>query len=162
MGEISYLLFNPIPMRENIEKVLSNERGCKSQTGISKNEFEILIPFFARIDEKTRAEKSKWKRWYGWKPPVLKTSRERLFYVLWYFKNYSTFDTAWTTWCTSKSSAHSWFSTYFPMLKEALKQLWVIPPETPEEFVGKYGKDKNLWYIFVDATEREIIRNKKK
>ncbi len=149
-------------MRENIEKILSKGRSCRSQIGITKNEFETLLPFFARIDEKNRAKKSKWKRWYGWKPPVLKSSRERLFYVLRFFKCYPTFDTAWATWWTSKSSAHSRFTVYFPMLKESLKQLGVIPPETPEEFIGKYGKDKYLWDIFVDASERGIVRNKKK
>ena len=149
-------------MRENIKRILSNSRSSKSQIGISKKEFEILLVYFARIDEKARAKKSKWKRWYWWKPPVLRTSVERLFYVLWYFKNYPTFDTAWATWWASKSSAHSWFIVYFPMLNEALRQLGVILPETPEEFVWKYGKDKNLWDIFVDATERELVRNKKK
>lgn len=149
-------------MKEQIPKILSKKRSSRSQTWITKQEFEIIIPYFKTLDKEDKKQRSKWKRPYWGQPPILGTSEERLFYVLRYLKTYPSFDTAGAVRWMSKSSAHNQFRRYFPMLRESLRRLGVLPPETPEEFVGKYGKDRNLWDVFVDASERRISRSKKK
>lgn len=149
-------------MKNQITKILSNERSSKSQIGIMHQEFMILLPYFSKLDEEDRRKRQEWKRNYWGKPPILENSEQRLFYVLWYLKTYPTFDTAWAVRWWSKAAANKRFLRYFILLKEALRQLWALPPETPEEFVSKYGEDQNLWDVFVDASEREVARSKKK
>ncbi len=149
-------------MKNQIERILSNERWSKSQIGITNDEFMIVLPYFTKLDEEGIKKRQEGKRKYWGKPNILENSEQRLFYVLRYLKTYPTFDTAWAVRWGSKSTANRRFLRYFPLLKEALKRLWVIPPETPEEFISKYGEDQNLWDVFVDASEREVARSKKK
>lgn len=149
-------------MKDKIEKVLSNNRSSKSQTGLTKKEIDLILPYFEKLDEEDRKKRNAWKRSYWGKPPILENSLQRLYYTLWYLKTYPWFDTAGAVWWSNKSSAHERFMRYFPLLKESLRRLWVIPPETPEEFISKYGEEQSLWDVFVDASEREVVRNEKK
>ena len=149
-------------MREQIPKILKEERSCKSQIWVNKQEFEIILPGFSVLDKEDRKKRSAWKRPYGGKPPVLKDSLERLFFILWYLRVYPTYDSAWAIRWMSKVTAYEQVQRYFPLLQETLKRLGVLPPETIWEFIQKYGKERDFWELFVDASERKIVRNKKK
>jgi len=44
-------------MKNQITKILSNERSSKSQIGIMHQEFMILLPYFSKLDEEDRRKR---------------------------------------------------------------------------------------------------------
>jgi len=145
-------------MLEQIDKVLWENRACRAHIGISALEFRTMLPTFEVVDNEDRAKrKIGKKRMYWGKPPKLKNAKQRLFFVLYHLKTHHKYDIQATTWWVDKSVITDWVVRYVPLLLESLRRLWVIPPQTVEEFEEKY-KDIDFELLRVDATEREIAR----
>lgn len=148
-------------MKEKIEKILKDERTSKSQIWITKEEFEILLPTFEQVEleERKKSEKSKKRAMWWWRKSVLSWIIEKLFFILYYLKVYPTYDEAWVLWWVHRSVIWDWVIKLFPILKESLNRLWVLPWETKEEFNKKLIWDKKQKYIFIDWSERQITRS---
>ena len=147
-------------MKEKIQLIFKDDRITKSQIWISSKEFGLLLPTFEIVDKEEEIKRrSMTKRGYGWRKSKLETWEHKLFFILYYLKVYPSYDTAWVVWWVSKSRISECIYRYFPILKESLKRLWVLPPENKEEYKKKF-KD-NWWnsYIFIDWSEREVSRS---
>ncbi len=147
-------------MIEKIQKIFKDDRTTKATIWIPKAEFDLLLPTFDTVDKEfEQIQRSKKKRNYGWRKSILQTWEHKLFFILYYLKVYPTYDEWWIAWWTHRSVIWDWICKYSPILKESLKRLWVIPPETKEEFQKKFWDSYDKKYIFIDWSERDISRS---
>ena len=81
----------------NTSSDIKNDRVCKSLTGLSIEQFKHLSTVFEssyHAVQNNRVEKGDIKRLpIGGKEPHFKTFEQKLFFILYYKKNYPTFDT---------------------------------------------------------------------
>jgi hypothetical protein len=78
----------------NIERILCQDRLLRATTGLNRKAFEILLEqfrqvYFAEFDKRETPRKRKMG---GGRKGRLKTIKQKLFYILFYFKCYPTFD----------------------------------------------------------------------
>ena len=99
----------------DIEKVLGNKRLSQAMLGISKSEFESIVPTFEKILlEKKKAKKRKRAVGAGQKG-ILKSTKEKLFFILFYIKIYPTFDVAGAIFKAVRSACYAWFEKFLPV-----------------------------------------------
>ena len=151
-----------IDLRLNIR----DDRQFKSLTGLSEEKFEKLCPIFCEVYEEALEEahvqdifqdRRKNERGGGRKGK-LPTIEDKLFFVLYYFKVYPTFDVLASTFGMSRSKACENVHKFTPVLYEALYRAGFMPYrhfESVEEFKKAFeGIDR----IIIDATERKHVR----
>ena len=147
-------------MVEKIWKIFKDDRTTRSMIWITKEEFKLLEPTFALVDKENEIKRRRTKeRIYGWRKSILETSEHRLFFILYYLKVYPTYDEWWVAWWTARCVIWDWICKYFPILQESLKRLWVIPPETKEDFQERFWNSYEKKYIFIDWSERNVSRS---
>ena len=82
----------------NIERALTNDRLCKSLTGMSVNEIDNLLVTFEKayleINNSKNKNKNRIRKIGAGRKGALPTLRHKLFFILFYFKCYPTFDLA--------------------------------------------------------------------
>ena len=91
---------------------------------------------------------------------MLKSSEEKLFFILFYMKCYSTFEVAGFFFNVNKSSCCRWVQGFLPALRETLGKELVLPKRKisdPKEFLRLFPE---VQATFVDGTERPIQRPK--
>ena len=83
----------------SIKRVLTNRRLALALTGLTPEEFTSLIPLFAASWQKAkeqdyRANSARVRAPGGGRRGFLKSMSEKLFYILFYYKCYPTYDLA--------------------------------------------------------------------
>ncbi len=81
----------------SLEKVLKRERLCKAFTGLSPGEFANLVPMFEKSLEERKqndylTNPNRQRKPGGGKKSLIPTADQKLFFILFYFKCYPTFD----------------------------------------------------------------------
>ena len=145
----------------DIEKVLGNKRLSQAMIGMSKVEFESILPSFEKtLLEKKKAKKRKRAIGAGQKG-ILKSPKEKLFFILFYMKTYPTFDVAGAIFQAVRSACYDWFKRFLPILEKTLGRQMVLPKrklESKEEFMRLFGSKD----VFIDGAERPVQRPKSK
>lgn len=142
----------------NIEKAINNERMLKAVTGMTVSEFKSLFKAFSRILTEQLGQKTRKRKVGGGRKGKIKSSEQKLFYLLFYLKVYPTFDLAALIFDSSKTRTNRWVLDFMPLLEKTLGRKYVLPVRrigSMEEFLQKFPGVKDL---FVDGTEREIRR----
>jgi hypothetical protein len=75
----------------NLTKILNSPRLLKALTGITKQEFEILLSVFTRILIEIATSKPRQRAFGGGNKSFLETPAHKLFYILFYIKVYPTY-----------------------------------------------------------------------
>ena len=78
----------------DIERVLRQERHLRALTGLNRKAFEALMPEFSEVYEQTRQIQPRRRALGGGRKARLQTTESKLFFILFYFKCYPTFDLA--------------------------------------------------------------------
>lgn len=145
----------------DIDKVLNNNRLVRAVLGVTKEEFNALLPTFAQI-VKEEAEKKKRKRAFGGgSNGKIKKAKQKLFFILLYVKAYPTFDVAAFMFASSKSRTHTWAHKILPLLEKTLGRKVSLPKRrirTPEEFLTSFPGIKE---VMIDGVERPTVRSQK-
>jgi hypothetical protein len=144
----------------NLHRALHNDRLLRALTGLNRKAFDDLLPAFndawlAQMQAQVRkrapgggqADKAR-----------LTSLSEKLFYILFYFKCYPTFDVTGFLFDFDRSQAHRWMYRLQPILEAALGQKMVLPErklERIEQFLERYPEVKE---VMIDGTERPIAR----
>lgn len=84
----------------------------------------------------------------------------KLFFILFYFKCYPTFDMAGVLFDLHRSRAHRWMLRLQPLLESALGQKMALPErklQSIEEFITRFPSATE---VMIDGTERPIQRPK--
>jgi hypothetical protein len=149
----------------NIQKTLSNKRLSKAMIGVSKEEFERLVPQFEQVlmEAKLNNPNRKNKLGQGIKGK-LPTTAHKLFFTLFYLKVYPTFDVLGCFFDKGRSRSCKELHVYIKALKSVLGRELVLPQRkvtSLEELFEMYPEIKD---VFIDGVERKVERpvNKKK
>lgn len=149
----------------NLEKVLKNPRLMLALTGLTAKEFDGLLPIFAECLTKKMRQKhtenpNKQRKFGGGRKGFLKTSAIKLFFVLFYYKCYPTYDVATFLYNCNRSNACRRQHFLGGILQAALGKKLALPKRqlrNVEDFLKAFPEAKE---VFIDGTERPIQRPK--
>jgi len=141
---------------------IKTDRVCKSLTGLSIEQFKSLSATFEssyHAVQNNRLEEGDIKRLpRGGKEPHFKTFEQKLFFILYYKKNYSTFDTLGYLFNLSSGQAYEHVTLLLPSLEHSLSQLKMLPSrhfESEEEMIHAI---ENIDEVAIDGIERPCQR----
>jgi hypothetical protein len=146
----------------NFSRVSKDNRLMKAMTGLSKDEFEALIPSFKEAfhtEQVLRRPNRKRKMGAGQKG-TMKTIEEKLLCVLIYLKCYPTYDFLSVLVGGERTRACRNIQFLLRSLERALGKNLVLPERkirNMEEFLEAFPEAKDL---FVDGTERPVQKPK--
>jgi hypothetical protein len=144
-----------------IQRALKNNRLMKSLTGMSVNEFLILLKSFEKVLYEHFANKPRKRKVGGGCKGILKDAQSKLFYILLYLKVYPTYDLAGFIFGADRSRCFHWTALLMPLLEKTLGRHMVLPKRqigSLEEFLTFFPEVQDL---FIDATERRTQRPQK-
>jgi len=137
----------------DIEKVLSNDRTSQAAIGLTKAVFEKLVPDFEMGLKKCTEKKS----YRGGRPDKQKTSQEKLFFILFFLKNYPTYDVLGIQFGLHRSNAFRKVNRFMGALQIALKGNGSLPAES----IGELNKRlEGVKLVIIDGTEQRKNRPK--
>lgn len=109
----------------------SNDRAIKALIGLTRSQFDILVPKFeAELHEiqMERVTNGEIKRLpSGGKSGFLHSIPLKLFFILFYLKNYPAFDVLAAIFMFSSGDAHGHVEKLFPVLERTLRKQGVLP-----------------------------------
>jgi hypothetical protein len=117
----------------NFYESVRNERQMKALTGLGQEKFELLLESFSKSLEELKSEsyqvnrQQRSRRPGGGQKGGLPTAQDKLFFILFYFKTYPTFDNLGFTFRISTSKACENVKKLLPILNHAQSKLKVQP-----------------------------------
>lgn len=142
----------------NTERVLKQDRLLRAMTGLNRKAFDALVPTFSAVYEQSLRQSPRQRAVGGGRKARLRNCEDKLFYILFYFKSYPTFDLAGVLFDIDRAQAHYWMHRLQPILEAALGQKMALPERkltSIEAFVERFpGVER----VMVDGTERPIQR----
>ena len=151
----------------HLEKLLKNDRLMRALTGLNAREFTNLVPDFEkqwtmfrqkRYDDNARRERKPG----GGRKGFVKTVPEKLFFILFYYKCYPTYDALSFFYDCNRSNACRRQQRMSAVLEATLKRKLVLPKRqlrNVEEFFKAFPEARE---VFIDGTERPTQRPKDK
>ncbi len=142
----------------NIESALKQDRLLRALTGLNRKAFDALLPTFSSIYLDIQQNKPRKRALGGGRKARLLTNQDKLFFILFYFKCYPTFDVAGLLFDMHRSQAHEWMHRLQPILEEALGDKMALPErhlDSIEAFVSHFP---GVQRVMIDGTERPIAR----
>jgi hypothetical protein len=144
----------------NLQRALKSDRLLRALTGLNRKAFEELKSAFAEVlanAEVPRQSPLPRQRASGaGRKPKLATLEAKLFFILFYFKVYPTFDLAGFLFDLDRAQAHRWIHRLQPLLEEALGEKMALPKRkltSLEDFIEAFPDVKR---VILDGTERPI------
>lgn len=145
---------------------IRDERQMKALTGLSFAEFDRLLPVFTAVYEARQQRRyeqavqagSRRRKPGGGRKSKLPTMDDKLFFVLYYFKAYPTFDQLGAKFDLARSKAHERLYELSPLLHEALVQLEMMPQREFQSVEELMQALDGIDEIIIDATERAYRR----
>ena len=154
-------------MRKFGSIIIRNERQFISFTGLPEAVFNKFLIDFTRSldsDKQKQYQKNREKRQRrpgGGRRGALPTPELKLFFVLFYLKNYPTFDILGGLFDISASKAKQNVEKLLPILKQAEQNLSVLPHRHFRSASTEDDKNnKKIQEIIIDGTERPCQRPK--
>ena len=146
----------------NLHRALNNDRLLRALTGLNRQAFDELLPVFTAAWQAHRQAQPRQRAPGGGQANKARLSSmaEKLFYILFYFKGYPTFEVAGVLFDFDRSQANRWMHRLQPILEAALGQTMALPErklERIEQFLQRYPEVKE---VMIDGTERPIARPK--
>lgn len=143
-----------------------DDRHMRSLTGVSLTQFEILLDVFTMTYTELQwqayqdglAAGTRQRRPGGGKKGALPTMRDKLLFLLYYFKVYPTFDVLGTQFNMARSKANENLHKLTPVLYQTLVNLEVMPHRefaSPDELLEALD---GIDTILIDVTERNHRR----
>jgi hypothetical protein len=148
----------------NLKPALKSNRTCEALTGLTVWEFKNLIWQFEPVykEEKIKSKKDRKIKYGSGRISNLGTIEEKLFAILFYLKNYPTFDVLGFFLGLDRSNSFRNTRFLIHVLEITLKRRLVLPKRkitSVEEFIKLHPQVKD---IFLDGTERRIQRPRNK
>ena len=144
----------------NIERALNQERLLRALTGLNRKAFDTLLPTFSEVYEQTLNQRTRQRAPGAGRKARLRQPQDKLFYILFYFKCYPTFDVAGLLFELDRAQAHYWMHRLQPILETALGEKLALPERklhSIEDFAVRFPAVKR---VMIDGTERPIQRPK--
>lgn len=146
-------------------KVQNKPRVLKSLTGLSVSEFEQLMVSFEQAWggylEQHHIQAPRARRYGGGRKAQLQDSRDKLLFILVYFRLYPTQEVQGFLFGIGQPQAHEWVHKLTPILNQALGYEQQLPERSPWRLERVLKECVGLELI-IDGTERRIPRPKDK
>jgi len=152
---------------KSIEEI-GNDRVCKALTGLAKDEFKKLLNTFEssyqavqkeRYEERLRSRPQRLSRMPAGGPQgYLSTWEHKLFFVLYYLKNYPTYDVLGYLFGFSGGHAYDHLQRLLPVLQHSLATLKLLPERGFKTVIDLEPAIENENKIIVDGAERPCVR----
>lgn len=146
----------------NLPYLLKHSDLFPAVVGITYEQFGKLLPLFDRRYHQCRYHKmwrsSRLRAMGAGRKPVLQTSSERLFFILFYYKTYPTFRLAQVLFGVDKETIHRWRVFLEEVLWLTLGYQLTLPKRKVRTVTGMLEICPDLAEFIVDATERTIQR----
>lgn len=142
----------------NIDRVLRQDRLLRALTGLNRKAFEALLPTFSEVYTQSLLDRPRQRAIGGGRKARLHRPEDKLFYILFYFKSYPTFDVAGVIFDIDRSQAHMWMHRLQPILEATLGKKMALPErklDSVEAFIERFPGVKR---VMIDGTERPIQR----
>ncbi len=121
----------------DIQKVLNRERLLRALTGLNRKAFDGLLETFSPLYEQTRSSQPRQRAVGGGRKARLLSTQDKLFFILFYFKCYPTFDLAGIIFDMHRSQAHEWMHRLQLILEQTLSEKMVLPERKLEVMRGR-------------------------
>ena len=151
-------------MATKYEDVRENERVLLSMTGLTRSEFERLLPVFERAwDEKEANEieagGDRQRARGGGRTAVLAAIENKLLFILVYFKTYPLQTALGLMFGMGQSQANDWIHRLGGVARTALDELGMLPERDPERLAEVLAED-GAEEVVIDGADRRIQRPK--
>lgn len=144
-----------------------DDRHVRALTGLSQAQFNQLLTSFTQVYqelqqaayEQGQVTGTRQRKSGGGAKGKLPTYRDKLLFVLYYYKTYPTFDVLGTQFEMARSKAHTNLHKLSPILHQTLVQLGLMPHrefKTVEELKAALN---GIDQVIIDATERVYRRS---
>lgn len=152
----------------NIDKVLKNKRLTLALTGLTPEEFVGLLPMFEKMwQDKKQSDyrnnrKHRARKPGGGRKGFLREVRDKLFFILFYYKCYPTYDVLTLLFGFDRANGFRRQKQMTEILEKTLGKKMTLPERRLrklEEFFAMFPEAKE---VFIDGTERPIQRPKDK
>lgn len=144
--------------------IIQNERQFRALTGTSQQEFQQLLPVFTESYDELRQEAyevnkaTRQRQPGGGQKGKLKTMELKLFFILYYWKVYPTYDVLGFQFGLDRSKACTNVQALWPVLERTLKTLEVLPARAFSSVDELRAAFRDVQDLLIDATEREHCR----
>ena len=142
----------------NIKRALKQNRLLRALTGLNSKAFQSLLLTFTQVYEQTLRDKPRQRSVGGGRKARLRTFEHKLFYILFYFKCYSTFDLAGILFDIDRSQAHHWAHRLQPILEAALGEKKALPERQINSVQAFIERFPGVERVVMDGTEQPIKR----
>ena len=142
----------------NIKRALKQNRLLRALTGLNSKAFQSLLLTFTQVYEQTLRDKPRQRSVGGGLLARLRTFEHKLFYILFYFKCYPTFDLAGILFDIDRSQAHHWAHRLQPILEAALGEKKALPERQINSVQAFIERFPGVERVVMDGTERPIKR----
>ena len=138
----------------NIKRALKQDRLLRALTGLNSKAFQSLLLTFTQVYEQTLRDKPRQRSVGGGLLARLRTFEHKLFYILFYFKCYPTFDLAGILFDIDRSQAHHWAHRLQPILEAALGEKKALPERQINSVQAFIERFPGVERVVMDGTER--------
>lgn len=142
----------------NLQRALENDRLLRALTGLNRKAFDELCEVFgaayqARLEQD---RKPRQRRRGGGRKARLQSLEAKLFFILFYFKAYPTFDILGWLFELERGRSNRWVHRLQGILEATLGQKMVLPERKIEsQFLERFPE---VTEVIVDGTERPVQR----
>lgn len=146
----------------NLHRALNNERLLRALTGLNGKAFDSLCKVFAVVYQEQLEHDAKPRKRArgGGRKARLESTESKLFFILFYFKCYPTFDVLGFLFELERGRSNRWVHRLQGVLEAALGKKMVLPErkiESIEQFLKRFPEVKE---VILDGTERPVQRPK--
>ena len=142
----------------DIQRVLNQDRLLRALTGLNRKAFDELRRSFSPVYEQSRQIQPRQRAVGGGRKARLLDTPGKLFFILFYFKCYPTFDLAGIIFDLHRSQAHDWIHRLQPLLEKTLGQKMVLPERKVDSIEAFFERFPEVKRVMIDGTERPIQR----
>jgi hypothetical protein len=142
----------------DVERVLNQDRLLRALTGLNRKAFDELLSVFSPVYEQARHTQPRQRAVGGGRKARLLGTQEKLFFILFYFKCYPTFDLAGIIFDMHRSQAHDWMHRLQPLLEATLGKKMVLPERKLDSIAAFLERFPEVKRVMMDGTERPIQR----
>jgi hypothetical protein len=151
----------------DMERVFRKPKLLRALTTLDAGEFERLLAAFdaawqAQRGERTHDGQTRQRKLGGGFKGTFKTSREKLFFVLFYFKCYPLQEVMGVLFGLSQGQVSHWVGVLTPLVNAALGRALLLPARRSVDLEKLLAEVPELRLLIMDGSERPIRRPKDK
>lgn len=126
----------------------------KSLTSLTKEEFEELLKIFTEVWEEQDNHRGS--------PEKLASCGDKLFFILFYLKNYPLQEVLGFLFGLDQSQANRWIQVLSQILNRTLERGGYLPAREAEQLEEKFSKGTPPSDVIIDGVERSVHRRQEK